>query len=69
MLKIEFKNVGNEIKTIVDVKGKDSDVVSEIICFYNDHTDILKELIDKLPMQLQLNVLLGLLEGYGEKDD
>lgn len=67
MLKIEFKLVGNGVETIVNITGNGCDVVSEVICFHKDHADMLRELIDKLPLQLM--VLLGLLDGDDEKDD
>lgn len=72
MLRIEFISEGTQVKTAVDIEGKGSDIVDEVLCFHNDHVDILKEITDKLPSNVKLKVLMMLLEQHfdvSEGDD
>lgn len=72
MIRIEFISEENQVKTVVDVEGKGSDIVDEVLCFHNDHFDILKGITDKLPSSVKFKVLKRLLEQHfdvSEGDD
>lgn len=62
MIKIEISRVGNEVRVDVKIMGIRSDIVDEVLCFHNNHVDMLKELIDRLPPDVELEVLMKILE-------